>query len=306
MTHILYNPKSGNNSGKNYALMLEICYPDSTSHDITEIYDYAAFFAELAPSDSVILCGGDGMLNHFVNDTKDIPIQNRIFLYAMGTGNDFARDIGKSGKDEPDYPINDYIKDLPSVTVNGITRLFINGVGYGIDGYCCEVGDRLREQNQKLKQDKPINYTSIAIKGLLGDFKPVNAKVTVDGKEYEYQNVWIAPTMNGRYYGGGMMPAPEQNRLSPDRQLTLTVMHCKNKLKALCIFPSLFKGTHSKYTNAVSIHRGKEITVEFDRPVPLQIDGETVLNVTSYTASASQPYKSSLYTYCCRSAAKIR
>ena len=293
MKHILYNPKSGNNSGKNYALMLEVCYPDSISHDLTAIDDYAAFFAGLAPSDDVILCGGDGMLNYFVNNIRDTAIQNRVFLYAMGTGNDFARDIGKSEKDEPDYPINDYIKDLPSVTVDGITRLFINGVGYGIDGYCCEMGDKLREQNQKLQQDKPINYTSIAIKGLLHDFKPVSAVVTVDGKRFEYKNVWIAPTMNGRYYGGGMMPAPEQDRLSPDRQLSLTVMHCGSKLKALCIFPSIFKGRHVKYTRAVSIHRGSKITVEFDRPAPLQIDGETILNVTSYTANAAQPYENS-------------
>ena len=288
MTHILYNPTSGNNSGKGYAMMLEICYPDSASYDVTQIADYAAFFAGLAPSDDVILCGGDGMLHHFVNNTKDISIQNKIYLYAMGTGNDFARDIGKSQYSEPDYPINAYIKNLPSVTVNGTERLFINGVGYGIDGYCCEVGDRLREQNQMHDQDNPINYTSIAIKGLMGKFKPVNATVTVDGKKYQYKNVWIAPTMNGRFYGGGMMPAPEQDRLSPDGLLTLTVMHCSSKLKALCVFPSLFKGTHVKHKNVVNIHRGSEITVEFDRPAPLQIDGETILNVTSYTARASR------------------
>ena len=30
---------------------------------------------------------------------------------------------------------------------------------------------------------------------------------------------------------------------------------------------------------------GKDITVTFDRPTPLQIDGETVLGVTSYTVT---------------------
>ena len=94
--------------------------------------------------------------------------------------------------------------------------------------------------------------------------------------------------MKGRFYGGGMIPAPEQDRLNPDGQLTLTVMHCGSKLKALCVFPSLFKGTHVKHKNVVNIHRGSEITVEFDRPTPLQIDGETILNVTSYTARASR------------------
>ena len=31
---------------------------------------------------------------------------------------------------------------------------------------------------------------------------------------------------------------------------------------------------------------GHEITVEFDRPCALQIDGETVLGVTSYTVKS--------------------
>ena len=68
-----------------------------------------------------------------------------------------------------------YLKELPSVTVNGKESLFINGVGYGIDGYCCEIGDELRK-----KSDKPVNYAGIAIKGLLFHFKPRNATVTAD------------------------------------------------------------------------------------------------------------------------------
>ena len=41
--------------------------------------------------------------------------------------------------------IGKYLKNLPQVEVNGKKYLFLNGVGYGIDGYCCEVGDKLRE-----------------------------------------------------------------------------------------------------------------------------------------------------------------
>ena len=36
----------------------------------------------------------------------------------------------------------------------------------------------------------------------------------------------------------------------------------------------------------LAMNLGKEITVEFDKPCALQIDGETVLDVTSYTARA--------------------
>lgn len=43
---------------------------------------------------------------------------------------------------------------------------------------------------------------------------------------------------------------------------------------------------HIKHTKYVSIMEGKEIKVEFDRPTPLQIDGDTVLGAASYTVSA--------------------
>ena len=66
------------------------------------------------------------------------------------------------------------------------------------------------------------------------------------------------------------------------------VFHGTGKLKTLMIFPSLFKGEHVKHTEAVTLLVGKEITVEFDRPAPLQIDGETITDVTSYTVTAKK------------------
>ena len=54
------------------------------------------------------------------------------------------------------------------------------------------------------------------------------------------------------------------------------------------IFPSIFKGEHVKHTKQVEVLRGHEITVEFDRPTALQIDGETVLGVTSYTVKTGK------------------
>ena len=92
--------------------------------------------------------------------------------------------------------------------------------------------------------------------------------------------------MNGRFYGGGIMPTPDQSRDNNDT-LSLMLFHGSNKFKTLIIFPSIFKGTHVKHKECVTILKGKEITVEFDKPSALQVDGETFLNVTSYTAKAA-------------------
>ena len=171
--------------------------------------------------------------------------------------------------------LNEYISKLPTVIINGEERKFVNGIGFGIDGMCCEVADQL------IAKGKKANYVLISIKLLIHGYKCPNAVVTVDGEKHEFKKVWLASGMNGRYYGGGMEVAPEQNRLGND--LTSCIIFGSGKLKTLVVFPQLFKGTHIKHKEMTTLLTGKEITVEFDIPTALQIDGETVLGVTSYT-----------------------
>ena len=274
--HILYNPHAGKGSSADSLAHIVKKYESAHLIDMTEINDYAVFFANVDKDDAIVICGGDGTLNRFVNDTSELKIKNDIFYYANGTGNDFLKDVNPSAQEV--FKINEYLESLPTVEINGKISKFINGVGYGIDGYCCEVGDELHARGKK------VNYTAIAIKGLLFHYKPTSARVIVDGVVHEFKKVWIAPTMNGKFYGGGMMPAPEQVRNSDE--LSLMVWHDSGKLSTLMAFPSLFKGEHTKHEKMITLFKGKEITVEFDSPRALQIDGETVLNVSSYTARA--------------------
>lgn len=287
MSHyVLYNPFAGWGKKDNDPEILSTLYEYSlTYQDITQIKDYANFFAPLGEDDSVIICGGDGTLNRFVNETEGIDIKCDLLYHALGSGNDFLRDLDKDINSTP-FSVKEYIKALPSVEVKGKTYRFLNNVGFGIDGYCCEVGDK-----QKEGSTKPVNYTAIAIKGLLFHYKPTNATITVDGTEYKYKKVWLAPTMKGRFYGGGMMAAPEQDRNDPTGELSVMVFYGKGRLRTLMAFPSIFKGEHIKHTGMVVIHKGKDISVKFDRPTALQIDGETVLGVTEYKAYASLPAK---------------
>ena len=280
--YVLFNQKAGNGRGKKGIEGLSAHFKEElTFLDMTALEGgYKGLFDKMNAGDFLVLCGGDGTLNCFVNDTAELSFAGDIWYFPTGTGNDFATEMGKKRGDAP-FLVSEYLKDLPTVTVNGKDRLFLNGVGYGIDGYCCEVGDAKRA-----KSDKSVNYTAIAIKGLLLDYKPTAARVTVDGKEYFYKKVWIAPTMKGKCYGGGMIPAPEQKRDDPEKMLSLTLFHTSGRLKTLMIFPSIFKGEHVKNEKYVAVLKGREITVEFDSPRALQIDGETVLDVLSYTAKA--------------------
>ncbi len=281
---ILYNPLSGNGGAEARAKQLKSEYSalgEVSVADITKIDDITPLLQDLGAEDCVIICGGDGTLNRFIYDTEGARLKCDILYSAVGTGNDFLRDLGKSAEDAP-FSIKQYLERLPAVEVGGKKCRFLNGIGFGIDGYCCEIGDAQKEKNP----EKPVNYTGIAIKGLLGGFKPKYATVTVDGVEHKYPRVWIAATMHGRYYGGGMMCAPDQDRLNEDGTNTLVVWYGSGKLKTLTKFSSIFKVEHVKYTDMIAVHKGHEITVKFNKPCALQIDGETVLGVTEYKVTA--------------------
>ena len=280
---VLYNPLSSTGTGENKAHKLDQILKDRPVEyrSLLEIGDKKAFLRELAPDTIPIVTGGDGTLSFFVNELGGENPERDIYYFPAGTGNDFLNDLNRTGDAEP-FLLNPYITDLPMIHFNGETHTFINGVGYGIDGYVCEEGDRIRK-----KTGKPINYTGTAVKGLLYAYKRTKATVTVDGETMEFENVWMTPTMLGRFFGGGMMCAPGQDRLNPDGTVSLMVMRCKSKLRTLLLFPSIFKGNHIKATKIVSVYKGHHIHVKFDRPTALQIDGEVFSGVKEYTVTTA-------------------
>ena len=280
---VLYNPLSSTGTGEEKARRLtDILGKDASIRfqSLIELSDKRAFLDSLPADTYPIITGGDGTLSRFVDDLGGNPTRD-IYYYPAGTGNDFLNDLGKTGDTEP-FLLNPYITDLPHIHFNGETHVFINGVGYGIDGYVCEEGDRIRK-----KTGKPINYTGTAVKGLLYAYKRTKAYVTVDGQEYTFENVWMTPTMLGRFFGGGMMCAPGQNRLNPGGTVSLMVMRCRSKLRTLLLFPTIFKGNHIKATKIVTVFKGHDIRVKFDRPTALQIDGEVYSGVTEYTVTTA-------------------
>ncbi|MDE7105726.1 MAG: hypothetical protein K2O22_01010 [Anaeroplasmataceae bacterium] len=277
MNYLLFNPLARNGQGEKLKeeakIALESTYSDLKELNVLEL-NIDEFIANVNADDIYILVGGDGTLNHFANAIYEKNLTANFYLYRAGTGNDFLKDINEEGNL---VFLNPYLKNLPKVRINGKETYFINGIGFGIDGMVCEVADA-----KKAKGITNINYTSIAINLLLTKYKCPKAKVLVDGKEYSYKRVWFASAMNGQYYGGGMMVAPKQDRLSD--KLSFVVMHKSRRLHTLMIFPKIFKGEHLKKKKYCSLIEGNHIEVTFSRPTALQIDGETVSGVTHYEA----------------------
>lgn len=271
MTYILYNPFANKGKGLAGTEQVMAAYAEEAPEviDLTKI-DAKAFLGGLAAADRVILCGGDGTINRLINhlggECPDVP----IYLWRFGTGNDFLHDVAADA-DIQTVRLNDYIRNLPSVEAGGERIWFVNGCSGGVDALVCE----------KMNRDKKSNYVTTAIRSFFRDFKTTTARITVDGEAREYDRVWMAGAMNGRYQGGGMRFAPDQDRQS-DR-LCSYVWHGTNPVGTLLHFPSIIKGSHGKYTKYFEMRFGKEVTVEFGDPQALQFDGETITGVTKFT-----------------------
>ncbi len=241
--------------------------------DVTKIKSKKDFFNEVKDND-IIISGGDGTLNRLVNFLDLDECNNKIFIHKAGNGNDFLRDLNELKEDFVE--ITPYLRHLPLVTLNGETSKFINGVGFGIDGMVCVESDKLKASGKK-----NINYTTLSIKLLLTKYKKVNAEVCVDGKTFKFKNVYIGSAMNGKYYGGGMKEAPNQDRQSD--LVSVVVWHDFTKMGALMTFPKIFTGEHVKKTKHITVLSGKEITMTYSKPTDLQIDGESYHAVTTYS-----------------------
>ena len=278
MTYLLLNPLANNSKGEQDAR--QWAAENNVECEFTsllDIKDMKAFFDGLKEDDEVILTGGDGTINRFANDVYGYELKNPVYYVKCGSGNDFYRDnehLAVDGK----IDIRPMMKNLPLITVKGIQRRFVNGIGYGIDGETCRIGDI-----QRATSDKPVSYSNIAIKLLLGSYKLKKATVDVDGKVSTFENVWMASTMKGRFYGGGMMVAPNQDRFNEDGSVSVVTLYKKNRLVTLMRFPSLNKGVHVLKKDWVTVQTGHKVTVSFDQPCALQIDGDVIEDVLTYT-----------------------
>ena len=94
--HILCNPHAGSGRGPAAADWGNVQLPDHTRRlrAKTAIDDYGAIFRSLRDDDRVVIAGGDGTLNRFINDTIPLRTDCGIYYFATGSGNDFLADIG--------------------------------------------------------------------------------------------------------------------------------------------------------------------------------------------------------------------
>lgn len=80
--YILYNPLSCNGKGTELAQKLTEIYKDDELKycNMTQISGYGTFFDSISPESDIVLCGGDGTLNRFINDSDGYPYENPCII----------------------------------------------------------------------------------------------------------------------------------------------------------------------------------------------------------------------------------
>ena len=103
----------------------------------------------------------------------------------------------------------------------------------------------------------------------------ITVKITTSGASYNQEGTAkLYVELNGSSKASGRTVTFGRNKTTTLFSKSYTITHNADGTKSV--------------PWSVRLITGKDIKVEFDRPVALQIDGETILNVSSYHAVAAK------------------
>lgn len=281
MTTILYNPLAGHGRCEARAFRLSRRMSRREGQHVEcvnmlMLSDVSAYLASCSSTDCVILCGGDGTIRWLMAHVDVSVVSCSLLYYPAGSCNDYYRDMQSVRK----QPIPLSLSDLTQVRLDDNT-LVLSGVGFGLDGTICELGRRFVEQHPT-RSLNAFRYACMAFRQLLFDYQPTSATVVVDGVAHHFDNVWMAPTMHGRYYGGGLNCAPSQRRDNAEHTLTTVVVHGAHRWRMVIPFVLSYLGKHVLFHDRVACLVGKTVEVTFSEPRYLHVDGDTLPPVTHY------------------------
>jgi diacylglycerol kinase (ATP) len=229
----------------------------------------------------IVAVGGDGHLNEVLNGfiENDLPVnpEARLSFVMTGTGCDFQRSLGISGKWQnaaaklKDAKVRKI--DVGKVTYTAADktqkiRYFDNIASFGLSGavdHCLE--------HSKLRDylgGSPL-FLWATIKTV---FTHPNQSIRFridDGPEEEICSR-LCLLANGRYFGGAMHAAPEAEL--DDGLLDLLMLKEISVAKFLWHLPKIYKGTHLKIPE-IFFQKVRKFTAESSEQVILDIDGES-------------------------------
>lgn len=245
------------NECKKYGVDFEIKYTNAPG-DGTSI---AAWGVEQGYK-KIIAVGGDGTVNEVMNGMAESNAA--LGVIPGGSGNDFIRSISnhKNIEDIIYDNISGKIEKADLGICNG--KYFINVASGGFDG-------EVTIETAKVKKIFSGSTAYIvALLKIIFKYKGRRLKVEIDDLSFEGNTLLVA-VANGRYYGGGMLPAPR----AVINDGYFDICHIKHLaiMKMLVLFPKFMKGKHENIKE-VTMYRGKRVRLECSEPLAVNFDGE--------------------------------
>lgn len=245
----------------------------------------------------LVILGGDGTVNEAVQGIDDFD-KVVISYIPTGSSNDLARDMGISRnpeeameailKAEKEIHMDMGLVRFDEAFLNGkrvesFERRFMVGCGIGFDAAVCEESMRSKVKNvlNKVKLGK-LTYLGIALKQLIQS-EMIDGKIFLDDKEEIFiKRMFFAVAMVHHYEGGGFKFCPDAK--TDDGLLDFCIAADASKLKVLRILPTAYNGKHVRFKE-IKMLRGKKATIEADKPMWVQTDGEVKTQARKITVS---------------------
>ena len=238
-----------------------------------------------AGHDLIVAIGGDGTINEVVNGffqparpgepARPIKPSAALALLPRGTGGDLRRTLGLDGdlghcaarlngeRAAVDVGRVDYVAE------DGLaaSRYFINVGEVGVGARVVEIANRSSK-----RLGGKVTFMLASLRALLG-WRDLCIAVSFDGGPAEDLSVTALAIANGKYFGGGMMVAPEA-RLD-DGQFHITIWSGYRLSDFVLKSGSMYDGSHVNL-KGTRTRTARTVRVEPKDPGPvgIEVDGE--------------------------------
>ena len=274
---LVANPVARNGAGlraaeRAHELLCARFGQDAVSVALTQRSRHAVDIAAGAQAfDTVVALGGDGLIHEVAGGLMRIEGERRpaLGLIPVGSGNDYAASLGVSSKlpraVEQLSAARERLADVG--LVNG--EPFLETVSFGLDA---AIAIDTMERRKKTGRTGTMLYFSAGIDQMLHHLDERPYRMTLDGGRTFAGSMYLLAVQNGRTYGGGFKVCPQA--YLDDGIFDVCIAHPPlNALSATVLFALAKEGLH-KGAKQIEFARASSVLLEFDEPLPAQVDGE--------------------------------
>ncbi len=265
---IVINPASGKSSYEDKLAFLRNKMETESLHSVLYFTEFnnsgtlRRFLSDHPEINEIFIMGGDGTVNHVVNEMD--PRAYTLSIVSNGTGNDSVKSLHGvlDLEQQVEIALHGRIANFDLGLCNN--RYFVNGVGVGFDGEV--VKEMLRRGT---KQGSHLDYLFTVLR-IVGGFKEKEITFKINEKDYRRQ-ILLFTISNGTTFGGGFVINPYAK--TNDGLLNICLINTIAPWKRFWHLPKLKTGKHVGISEA-EFFTATTIEVGPSKDLVAHLDGE--------------------------------